>query len=40
MVDTGTAAEVPEYDFTTAFSSFCFASLYIRPDFPLGFALQ
>ena len=26
------AAQVPECDFTTAFSSFCFASLCIRPD--------
>ena len=25
------AREVPEYCFTDAFSSFCFASLYIRP---------
>ena len=24
------AGQVPEYCFTTAFSSFCFASLYIR----------
>ena len=40
FVDTGTAAQVPEYDFTTAFSSFCFASLYIRPDVSLGFGLQ